>query len=342
MRCRSTRRCAAAAFATPNVSAAAIAAAGRGSGAIAFVRTYSSDSGNASSTRSSSSGGGSVCDYRGSSTVLAEVRSVPLDAFSIKQQQQGLMTIPSDEYAEAATAAAATAVEASTVQLDDISSTALPLLGLNLQQQQQQQRRRMSASAVCYDKQQQLQQVLPPVHQGSLQQQLRHAQSHESTWRVDPLTGARKLGVSVGLMVGGIAEMFMIRKDHERIKLKERKGFVRVALEHGTDILPVYMFGVNQALDFGPPWLQRLSRKMRASLGVIYGVWGLPIPRRVPIFMVTGRPLVVGPPMRKDHPGFAARVDELHAQFCVEIERLYYTHRGTYGHGFENRPLVIC
>lgn len=135
--------------------------------------------------------------------------------------------------------------------------------------------------------------------------------------------------------------MFMIRRDHERIKLKDRKGFIRIALEHGVDVLPVYMFGVNQALDFGPPWLQRISRKMRASLGVIYGAWGLPIPRRVPIFMVTGRPMPVGPPMRKDDPAFAARVDELHATFCAEIERLYYTHRSKYGHGFENRPLVI-
>jgi hypothetical protein len=170
----------------------------------------------------------------------------------------------------------------------------------------------------------------------------RHDQSVASNWALDPITGARKLGVSVALMVGGIAEMFLIRRDHERIKLLQRKGFVRIALEHGVDILPVYMFGVNQALDFGPPWLQRASRRMRASIGVIYGVWGLPIPRRVPIFMVTGRPLPVGLPMRKDHPGFAARVDELHTQFCAEIERLYYTHRATYGNGFEDRPLVIC
>eukprot|EP00878_Enallax_costatus_P003819 GHUV01004035.1.p1 GENE.GHUV01004035.1~~GHUV01004035.1.p1 ORF type:complete len:485 (+),score=77.48 GHUV01004035.1:926-2380(+) len=168
-----------------------------------------------------------------------------------------------------------------------------------------------------------------------------HSSSSSQGWVIDPATGKRKTGVSVGLMVGGIAEMFMIRKDHERIKLRDRKGFVRIALEHGTPILPVYMFGANQVLDFGPPWLQRLSRKMRASVGIIYGRWGLPVPRRVPIFQVTGRPLPVGPPMRKDHPDFQKRVDELHAEFICEIERLYYTHRGKYGHGFENRPLVI-
>eukprot|EP00879_Flechtneria_rotunda_P030739 GHRR01033412.1.p1 GENE.GHRR01033412.1~~GHRR01033412.1.p1 ORF type:complete len:368 (-),score=119.54 GHRR01033412.1:197-1300(-) len=73
--------------------------------------------------------------------------------------------------------------------------------------------------------------------------------SSSNSWQIDPKTGRRKTGVSVGLMVGGIAEMFMIRKDHERIKLKDRKGFVRIALEHGTDILPVYMFGANQVLN---------------------------------------------------------------------------------------------
>jgi 2-acylglycerol O-acyltransferase 2 len=161
------------------------------------------------------------------------------------------------------------------------------------------------------------------------------------SWRLDPVTGQRKTGVAIGLMVGGIAEMFMIRRDHERVKLKDRKGFVRIALEHGVPLLPVYMFGANQVLDFGPPWLQRISRRMRASVGMIYGVWGLPIPRRLPIFKVTGTPMPVGPAMRKDHPDFNRRVDELHAQFIKELERVYYTHRAKYGHGFENRPLVI-
>jgi hypothetical protein len=211
-----------------------------------------------------------------------------------------------------------------------------PLPATAQQQQPSPRKQQQSCSPPVVQQQQQQPSLTPNSH---LQ---RHDQPVPATWALDPLTGARKLGVAVALMVGGIAEMFLIRPDHERIKLRARKGFVRIALEHGVDILPVYMFGVNQALDFGPPWLQRVSRKMRASLGVIYGVWGLPIPRRVPIFMVTGRPLPVGPAMRKDHPGFAARVDELHAQFCVEIERLYYTHRATYGNGFEDRPLVIC
>jgi hypothetical protein len=52
--------------------------------------------------------------------------------------------------------------------------------------------------------------------------------------RVDPRTGRRKLGVSVSLMVGGIAEMFMIRPDQERIKIKDRKGFVSITVDSCT------------------------------------------------------------------------------------------------------------
>nr|QBG05560.1 diacylglycerol acyltransferase [Chromochloris zofingiensis] len=151
----------------------------------------------------------------------------------------------------------------------------------------------------------------------------------------------RRPGVGVGVMVGGIAEMFLQRPDREQIKLRERKGFVRISLEHGADILPVYIFGNSAALDFGPPWLQRMSRKLRASIGVMYGVAGLPVPRRVPIMMAVGAPVQVGPRLSRDHPDFEARVDEIHTKVVSEIERVYYTHRSKYGQGWEDRPLVI-
>ncbi|KAF6250375.1 hypothetical protein COO60DRAFT_1465599 [Scenedesmus sp. NREL 46B-D3] len=149
------------------------------------------------------------------------------------------------------------------------------------------------------------------------------------SWQVDAATGQRKTGVSVGLMVGGIAEMFMIRRDHERIKVRDRKGFVRVAVERGVPILPVYMFGANQ-----PPHARQRGHDPR-RVG--------PARAAPPAHLPGDRaPMDVGPPMRKEHPDFAARVDEVHAAFISEIQRVYYMHRAKYGHGFEERPLVIC
>jgi hypothetical protein len=147
-------------------------------------------------------------------------------------------------------------------------------------------------------------------------------------------------GTSVAVMVGGIAEMFMLRKDAEVLKLRSRKGFVRLALEHGTDILPTYLFGNSAILDFGPRWLQQASRRWRASFGLMYGPWGLPLPRRVPILMVVGAPVKAGPAMAPTDPGFEARVDEIHANVCLEIARVYYRWRAEYG--WADRPLIIA
>jgi hypothetical protein len=155
-----------------------------------------------------------------------------------------------------------------------------------------------------------------------------------------PYPKYRHPGTSVAVMVGGIAEMFMLRRDAEVLKLRSRKGFVRLALEHGTDILPTYLFGNSAILDFGPRWLQQASRRWRASFGLMYGPWGLPLPRRVPIFMAVGAPVSAGPAMAPTDPRFEARVDEIHAAVCLEIARVYYRWRAEYG--WADRPLIIA
>jgi diacylglycerol O-acyltransferase 2, plant len=144
---------------------------------------------------------------------------------------------------------------------------------------------------------------------------------------------------SVAVIVGGIAEMFMQHPFKERVKVRNRKGFVRMAIETGADgIVPVYHFGNSQTLDFGPESLSAFSRKIRASFGFLYGRWGLPLPRRVPILMVTGTPIEV-PHMEKDHPDFDKTVDEVHAQVIQALQDLYDKYKAQYG--WADRPLEI-
>jgi 2-acylglycerol O-acyltransferase 2 len=42
---------------------------------------------------------------------------------------------------------------------------------------------------------------------------------------------------------GGIAEIFMVDDHKERIMVKDRKGFIRLAVEEGVPIVPIYHFG---------------------------------------------------------------------------------------------------
>ncbi len=153
------------------------------------------------------------------------------------------------------------------------------------------------------------------------------------------LTKRNQQGVAVNVMVGGIAEMYLQHKDFERIKLLDRKGFVRIAVEHGADIVPLYTFGASQLLSFGPPWLMHLARRWRTSIGLLYGAWGTTVPHQARLRMAVGNPVSVGPPLPRSDPGFDAQVEKVHAEVVEAVREVYYRHREHYGWG--DRELVI-
>lgn len=145
---------------------------------------------------------------------------------------------------------------------------------------------------------------------------------------------------SVAVVVGGIAEMYMCEPKRERIKLAGRKGFVRIALEEQVDgIVPVYYFGQSQVLKFGPRWLSDISRKLRVSLGFLYGVCFLPIPFPVPMYLVHGKPIPVPKVSRDDPVAFEKAVETTLATVVQGMQDLYERHRDEYG--WKDRPLSI-
>jgi hypothetical protein len=60
----------------------------------------------------------------------------------------------------------------------------------------------------------------------------------------------KKKGVdgTVVLYVGGIAELFKTCREEERLFLSGRKGFIKMALRSGVDIVPIYLFGNTSVL----------------------------------------------------------------------------------------------
>lgn len=56
-----------------------------------------------------------------------------------------------------------------------------------------------------------------------------------------------------------------------------------------ADLVPVYHLGQSQLLTFWGP--EKLSRRWRASIGIFWGAWGLPLPRRHPIISLVGAPI---------------------------------------------------
>ena len=152
-------------------------------------------------------------------------------------------------------------------------------------------------------------------------------------------------GRSVGIIPGGIAEMFEAGRgrDTEVMTVRQRKGFVKIALETGVPIVPCYCFGNTQIFDTPhaatsgatDTALARLSRYLRTSLVVFWGRFGLPIPFRVPLLTVIGRPI---PCPKVDAPS-PELVNEYHDLYLRETKRIYDKYRNCYG--WDDRPLVF-
>lgn len=143
----------------------------------------------------------------------------------------------------------------------------------------------------------------------------------------------------VSLFPGGIAEIFLSSRKEERLYLKGRKGFVKIALQTGAHIIPVYVFGHSQMFDqsSNSGFVAKLSRAMRASVALIWGRWGLPVPYRTPVTFVRGTPIFVD---QTDDPT-TEQIEALHARVVKEVEVLYYRHRDQAGSAYKDKPLIV-
>lgn len=126
------------------------------------------------------------------------------------------------------------------------------------------------------------------------------------------------------LYIGGIAELFKSSRKEERLYIKNRKGFIKLALREGVDIIPVYLFGNTSCLTvWKNRFLASLSRKLQMSVTYFWGKYMLPIPRNEKLIYVRGKPL--GLPHIKDPTD--EDLDKWHAKYCEEVKRLFDTYK---------------
>lgn len=126
--------------------------------------------------------------------------------------------------------------------------------------------------------------------------------------------------MNISLLPGGIAEMFIPPvKDTEEIYLNSRKGFIRLALETGSHLVPCYYFGQSHILhQLNIPFLAKISRKIRVSLFVL-----VPWVFRHKIVMVMGRPI----PVQKKEAPSDEDIQALHTQFKDEMMRIFDSYK---------------
>ena len=131
--------------------------------------------------------------------------------------------------------------------------------------------------------------------------------------------------------------------DDEAALIKSRKGFIRMAIQHQTPIIPVYCFGATKLFQrLNLPLLQKISRILKISICIFYGRLGLPIPFRQRLLYVMGNPIYppdiahsnynAGNNISSDQV-FRQNVDEMHEKFCDELLRIFDKYKESYGWG---------
>eukprot|EP00743_Colponemidia_sp_Colp-15_P004639 GILK01004999.1.p1 GENE.GILK01004999.1~~GILK01004999.1.p1 ORF type:complete len:357 (+),score=33.95 GILK01004999.1:83-1153(+) len=145
-------------------------------------------------------------------------------------------------------------------------------------------------------------------------------------------------GESVGISSGGIAEIFETHQDDQVVVLRDRTGFVRLAMQTGALLVPAYIFGNTELLDCitdSSGYLQRLSRKLRVSVTLFWGRFFLPVPYRKPVVAVMADPI---PVPHLQNPS-ADLIAEYHGKFLSSLQELFDTHKASYG--WAHKKLII-
>lgn len=138
-------------------------------------------------------------------------------------------------------------------------------------------------------------------------------------------------GHSVAVCPGGVRECAFLKRGEETVFVTQRAGFVRLALAAGAPIVPVFAFGQTAAYSFalpGPPLfptsiVRRAARALGCMPLLMWGAAGSPLPHRVPITVVVGRPIGGGRAVADPSPDLvAATLDK----YVASLKELYARH----------------
>ena len=135
------------------------------------------------------------------------------------------------------------------------------------------------------------------------------------------------VGGSILLCPGGVQECIMMQHGKERVYLKRRLGFIRMAIKHGASLVPVFAVGQRDHYSwYRLPLPAFISRKLGAAPIYMWGVIGSPIPHQAPMKIIVGCPIVtkIDGVILKDPSD--EQVQDLLEKFIEAIKGIYARH----------------
>ncbi|MBV97485.1 Diacylglycerol O-acyltransferase 2, partial [Eschrichtius robustus] len=158
---------------------------------------------------------------------------------------------------------------------------------------------------------------------------------------IDYLLSKNGSGNAIIIVVGGAAESLSSMPGKNAVTLRNRKGFVKLALRHGADLVPTYSFGENevykQVIFEEGSWGRWVQKKFQKYIGfapcIFHGrglfssdTWGL-VPYSKPITTVVGEPITTP---KLEHPT-QQDIDLYHAMYVEALVKLFDQHKTKFG-----------
>ncbi|KAF2178615.1 diacylglycerol O-acyltransferase 2A [Zopfia rhizophila CBS 207.26] len=147
------------------------------------------------------------------------------------------------------------------------------------------------------------------------------------------------MGRAITIVVGGARESLDAHPGTLRLVLGCRKGFVKMAIRTGADLVPVLAFGENEIYEQvdaqSHPYVHRFQLLVKKVMGFTVplfharGVFNYDVgmmPYRRPINIVVGRPIQI---MQCQHPD-KDYVEQVHAEYVEELKRVWNEWKDTF------------
>ncbi|KAL3081371.1 hypothetical protein niasHT_039848 [Heterodera trifolii] len=163
-----------------------------------------------------------------------------------------------------------------------------------------------------------------------------------------------KEGNAVGMAPGGAAEALEAHPGSHRLILANRKGFIKLAIQNGASIVPVYHFGetdlYNQVNNSDGSLIRKIQRSLKASkwptfplaygqnelAAVLSDEWCAKLPTWLRRGLMPYRRrivTIVGAPMDVEKVSTPSDelVNKVHAEYCARLRELFNAHKVKHG-----------
>jgi hypothetical protein len=136
-------------------------------------------------------------------------------------------------------------------------------------------------------------------------------------------------GQSLFICIGGEEESMYTTRGQDIVVLQKRKGFVRLALSYGADLVPVFGVGntdTYKTYAWGLKYRLWIQKKFGIALPIFHGRYFTTLPYQVPIKLLVGKPIQTPKPKVLGAKPDDALVDEYHAKYVEALKAMHAEH----------------